>query len=466
MMIQPGRARARLFFKFFFCCSLVVFFVLLFASCNKSEPTEPQDRSGYYVAPNGNDANPGTENEPWKTIGKAAKTLAAGDTVYIKAGTYEERVIPEHSGSPSNCIVYRAFQGNTVTIDGSTITLPTDWGGLFDITGMSHIIVSGLRIVNAGPHDNNCGILIDNSNNITISNCYTYNTASSGIGVWDCEHISLDSNEVELACNDGEQECITIAGTNIFTVRNNEVHHSGPGSNGGEGIDAKDGASNGNIHGNTVHHINRLGIYVDSWSKHTLNITVYQNAVYECTDDGFAVAAEAGGLLENVRIFNNIACDNGNAAITIAGWGEPVPSHPIKAVSVINNTFYSNGNGSWGGGIVVENPDADSIVIRNNICSQNLQFQILIENTGQDLIVDHNLIDGFMSYPGEIFGSDSVVGDPLFVNPSNADFRLQASSPAIDQGSSNAAPDVDFDGNGRPQGAAVDIGAFEYGSKR
>jgi hypothetical protein len=444
---------------------LAVATLTVFASCNRSEPTEPSGGEGYYVAPNGNDSNPGTENEPWKTIGKAAATLTAGDTVYIKSGTYEERVVPEHGGSANNYIVYRAYQGNTVTIDGTSITLPAGWGGLFDITDLSYIVVSGLRIINAGPDQNNAGILIDNSDHVAVQNCYTYNTVSSGIAVWDGEHITLDSNEVELACNDGEQECITVAGTNMFTIRYNLVHHSGPGSIGGEGIDAKDGSSNGAIHGNVVHHINRLGIYVDSWDKHTRNIQVYQNTVYLCADDGFAVAAEAGGLLENITLYNNIAYDNENAGLTVAGWGEPGYNHPMKEVTIVNNTFYNNGGGSWGGGIVVENPDADSIVVRNNICSQNLQFQILVEDAGADLIVDHNLIDGFMSYPGEIWGSDSVAGDPEFVNPTSADFRLQGNSPAIDKGSSEDAPAEDFDGNMRPQGSGFDIGAFEYGSQ-
>ena len=48
----------------------------------------------YYVSPSGSDTSPGTETQPWQTIQKAADTLVAGDTVYIKAGTYPEKVIP------------------------------------------------------------------------------------------------------------------------------------------------------------------------------------------------------------------------------------------------------------------------------------------------------------------------------------------------------------------------------------
>ena len=48
--------------------------------------------SSYYVATNGNDANPGTLSQPWRTIQKAANTVSAGDTVYIREGTYNEYV--------------------------------------------------------------------------------------------------------------------------------------------------------------------------------------------------------------------------------------------------------------------------------------------------------------------------------------------------------------------------------------
>ena len=92
----------------------------------------------------------------------------------------------------------------------------------------SYIRISGIRIINAGPNDNNVGILVDNSGHIIIEKNYTYNTVSSGIGVYNSNNIIIDSNEVELACNDGEQECITVAETDTFEVKNNHVHHGGP----------------------------------------------------------------------------------------------------------------------------------------------------------------------------------------------------------------------------------------------
>ena len=66
----------------------------------------------FYVAPPGSDSNPGTEAQPWKTIQKAANALIAGDTVYIKAGTYREQVSPKNSGTVGKYIVYKAYPGH------------------------------------------------------------------------------------------------------------------------------------------------------------------------------------------------------------------------------------------------------------------------------------------------------------------------------------------------------------------
>jgi hypothetical protein len=59
----------------------------------------------YYIATTGSDSNPGTLSQPWRTIGKANSTLQAGDTVYIRAGTYNESISLMLSGNAGNYII-------------------------------------------------------------------------------------------------------------------------------------------------------------------------------------------------------------------------------------------------------------------------------------------------------------------------------------------------------------------------
>jgi hypothetical protein len=53
-------------------------------------------------------------------------------------------------------------------------------------------------------------------------------------------------------------------------------------------------------------------------------------------------------------------------------------------------------------------------------------------------------------------------GDPKITNPSTNNFRLQSSSAAIDNGVAINGLTGDSEGTLRPQGAAYDIGAYEY----
>jgi len=78
----------------------------------------------YYVAPNGDDDAPGSAAQPWRTIQHAAETMTAGDTAYIRAGTYREQVTPRHSGSAGAYITYAAYPGDAVTMDGASVKIP------------------------------------------------------------------------------------------------------------------------------------------------------------------------------------------------------------------------------------------------------------------------------------------------------------------------------------------------------
>jgi len=419
------------------------------------EPPARQEHT-YYVALSGDDGNPGTLDLPWRTIQKAADTLQAGDTVYIRAGTYPEQVVPQNSGSAGQDIAYAAYPGESVIIDGSGMTVP-EYEGLFYIGSRDHIRVSGLHIVNS----NQAGILADGCSHIVIEDNTTYDTGSSGIGVWGSSDVVVAGNRVEEACWGGMQECITVGGTDGFEVRDNEVLNCHK-----EGIDAKDGSSNGKLYRNRVHHTQEVGIYVDAWDKHTYNIAVFQNVVHDILDnDGFALGSEAGGLLENVRVYNNIAYNNRYRGLVLHNCcADLSPTHPVQGIAIVNNTFYRNGADPWGGGISVDNPEIQDLVIRNNICSQNLSFQMVVSPgvPMTTLVIDHNLIDGYRGYEGEVRGDPYVEGDPRFVDPAGIDLHLQADSPAIDRGSDLDAPGDDLDGQTRPAGPGYDIGADEY----
>lgn len=115
----------------------------------------------YHVSPSGNDANSGTEENPWRTIQYAADSVASGDTVYIHAGTYSESVVISVSGAAGAPITFIAAQNEAVTIKGDiTIVRGTSYLNIsnltvrdFSIWGISlngdnrHIKLSGLIII-------------------------------------------------------------------------------------------------------------------------------------------------------------------------------------------------------------------------------------------------------------------------------------------------------------------------------
>ena len=406
----------------------------------------------YYVDqnhPHTSDSNTGTEDLPWKTIQKAAETIMAGDTVYVKEGTYNERIIPQNSGAPGNYITYASFPGDSVTIDGTGYQIWYDQG-LFHIE-KSYIKISGLRVINSEW----AGIATIYTDHSIIENCITYNTDSSGILAAYASNIIIDGNEVEKANTGPVDEAITVGRVENFEIKNNHVHHCTR----KEGIDVKSGCSNGKIYKNHVHDIAGVGIYVDAGSYDEHNIDVFQNNVHDCLH-GIILESENGGNLENINVYNNIVYDNIYNGIDIGGMTGK-EGYERNNIKVINNILHNNG--ALAIKIMTQTEDVvGPLIIRNNILSGNnwqmLYFRYAGTYASSNVYVDHNLFTADSDY----YGDNTVIGDPMFVNPSEADFHLLEDSPAIDSGSPIDAPDFDFDGNKRPSGNRYDIGVFEY----
>ena len=187
--------------------------------------------------------------EAFCTIQEAADLAGPGTVVHILPGTYNEHAKPGYSGENDGgeYIVYQAEPVGAAVIDATGLECD-GMNGVFEIykwnTVKRYIKVVGLAIENpvaysgcgrdgiymrgakdivvsqASVRDSSglspvasesVGIYIVDSENVTVSNCSTYNTRSSGIRIRDSRDVVLDGNDVQKAVNGGQGECIAAA---------------------------------------------------------------------------------------------------------------------------------------------------------------------------------------------------------------------------------------------------------------
>jgi len=151
-----------------------------------------------YVAADGDDGNPGTEELPLLTIHKAVDIVQPGETIWVKGGTYaiEERIkIPSKATSADRRICLWAMPGETVVIDGSPMHHTTQsefkMGRCIYLNHLANYWhFKGLTICNA--EDN--GMKIEGSYNI-VENCVFHDNNDTGLQIGMYKDFSIEETK-------------------------------------------------------------------------------------------------------------------------------------------------------------------------------------------------------------------------------------------------------------------------------
>ena len=453
------------------------------------ETNSPIPDSAHYVGGSEcSDLGPGDHTLPYCSFETALGVLQPGDTLVIKAGTYRERLdITALSGAAGKRITIRGESFNTVIFDGGCPDFPcslsdVDWQwddetGMVNMQSSSNVTLRDISVQNAIA----AGISVVGGGDILVENVKITRTGNAGLLVKYMSLLTVTNNDigqVQLGWRDeagevhfGAHEALSIVGVSDFTVADNYVHDTPK-----EGIDVKESAVQGSVHHNFVERACAVGIYINE----AHDVKVFRNQVrgsgYRLAEDGKeqlcssdpvfgkdygkyygnGISLAVGdlgdlsqGTLSEIQVYQNEVWDSHGNGLQF--WDELRESGTVEGDmrdnDVYNNVFYNSGLA----GIRLDH--VKDTLVANNIIALNEEEGItgnaITENT-----VSNNLFNFSHDWHQPV-GVNYVVGDPLFVDPANGDFHLQANSPAIDQG---------LDMGLQYSGSAPDIGAYEYGS--
>ena len=472
----------------------------------------------YYVDKStGLDSNSGlTLLSPFKSIQKAASTAQAGSTILIKAGTYNENIIVNISGTATNPIIFKNYNSDLVYIDGTgTSTLPDT--AMIQINGASHLEFRNLTIQNLLCKDA-YGIVVFNNPTSGTTNLKFINISIHDIKwtqfpttvptINDNAHpflvygsgstqASAITNVLVDGCNiynnvTGFSENLTHSGNvDGFIVRNNLVHDNSnigiecEGNYNASPTPSLDHARNGIIKNNKCYNNNSpysttAGIYVDGgW-----DIVVEQNECYN-NSYGVEVGCEENGTTKNIIVKNNIFYNNRESGVYLGGYDTATTGQVLNA-TIRNNTFFQNNSLNTSVG-EIEISKASNCKIDNNIFyanstkvlynlnnvapQSNITFDYNVyytpNNNPTDIVIFY-LAGGYTNLTSykSTTGQDvhSLYGNPNFDNATLGTINLNVipASLCVNAGNPAALPQIEFDflNNARVVNT-IDVGAFE-----
>jgi parallel beta-helix repeat protein len=392
---------------------------------------------------------------PFCKIAKGASAAAAGDTVWVLAGSYAETVTVPKSGSIGLPITYSAAPGVTVAGNGLA-----SGGNAFRISSKSYITINGFTITGTADR----GIYVSGSNNITVTN----------------NRVSYSGKPVSGSTRAG----IYFTGTTNSTISGNSIDH-----NTYHGIHLTTGSKNNLVSNNLTFgnaqqwQRDASGIRLDG--NGTTSNTILHNISYGNEDSGITNYTGASGNFEISNLLygngdhgiddlnspNNVIIGNtvqGNVTTGINFEGTSSPGS--GGATVINNIMVDNGlRKQVGGGTSAGQPSNirfDSTSLVGDTFDYNIYY---LTSSGAQIQwkgTNYSTLEVFKAaVPGqEVHGLQTnpffIAPAPVAQRPASApytvavnvgNYHIQAGSPAIDSAYADAPnePLRDLDGTTR-----------------
>lgn len=320
----------------------------------------------YYVSGSGNDSWPGTKDKPFATVEHGIGLLKAGDTLYLRGGTYKETLSLGSSvkGSARREVTLGSAPGETAVISGSN-----EKKILLTVRGASYVNIEGLEFkdargqdssgINLGPGSKHIVIRDNTFHDITVPEPEEEDHCANCILIFgdsskkDINHITIESNNF-YNCKTGWAECISATGNvSHVNVRDNSIDNTG-----NIGIDFSGNygyckradrdfprhctASGNRVKNCVSKYATSYGIYVDGGQ----DISIKGNEVSGC-GGGIEIGAEEKPSdikysTENIRVKDNTVKANIENGITIGGYEKSLGW--VRKVVISSNRCYDNGS--------------------------------------------------------------------------------------------------------------------------
>jgi hypothetical protein len=401
---------------------------------------------------NANDANAGTsEDAPWRTLQRAMQSsVTAGDTVYVKNGTYDAgsgTFNPANSGTPTAPIAYRAYPGHRPLVTkpggdpagGNRMVIGADgtgnyviWDG-FALGPWTNVLVQNVNgvilenlIIDKGPstptvcgQNSYNGVFVQLANDITIRNTIIRNVTFAGCSAWNAAGIELyDSHNVH--------------------IHNNEIYNANLGVS-----DKENGVSN-ILELNYIHDIAGPGVMVTGYvtsrcGSCPVQDLMIRNNIFLNVEMGTYLNINDPSVQRNIDFYNNVVYD-ARVGFTVYG--------PIPDLDVYNNIFTISGSGAYS--------HIGLNAVPSDWLSNYNTFRVLAGSIRFSVSGTYETLPEWQSRG---FDLHSLVSDPLFTGSfpptSSSAFQLQADSPARNAGRVG----------GVASGASVHMGAYATGNE-